>query len=82
MNFALNEHLGSGGPIKEQKAISADCASSAVKTRQHQQNKGGQQKFLSVKAFAGLLMVRMTKLDIKLAVEETYFLINYLVSFE
>lgn len=44
MNFVLNEHLGSAGPIKGQKAISADYASSVVKTRQH---KRGQQKFLS-----------------------------------
>lgn len=60
MNFILYEHLGCGGPIKEQKA-SADFASSVVKARQHQQNKRWQQKCMWVKAFAEVLMVRMTK---------------------
>lgn len=62
MSFALNEHLGSGGPIEEQKAIFAVFASSSVvKARQHQHNKRWQQRSLQAKAFPGLLMVGMTK---------------------
>lgn len=35
MSFTLNEHLGSGGPTTEQKAISAVFAPSVVRARQH-----------------------------------------------